>query len=100
MFHHDYVPKRCWDIWRREPDSEIISVYDEFGRKYYLNPVASKVWDLVDGKRRVQEILDELAHLYPGVSPEVIDKSVEDLMARLETSRLIAYQEKSLWLDE
>ena len=51
---------------------------------YNLNEVASRIWELLDGKRQVKELRDIIAEEFE-VSPEQAESDLEGLLKQLET---------------
>jgi len=50
---------------------------------YTLNEVAARIWELIDGKRKVKEIKDKIVEEFE-VTPEEAEKDLTDLLQKLE----------------
>lgn len=50
---------------------------------YTLNEVAARIWELIDGKRRVSEIKDKISEEFE-VSPEEVERDLSELLQKLE----------------
>ena len=55
---------------------------------YTLNDVGTTIWDLIDGKVSVGQIVDAVRNEYD-VAPEVAEKDVIELIGSLEEAGLI-----------
>ena len=59
------------------------------GEYYGLNPVAARIWDLIQEARRVDAICDTLLAEYPDVAPEDCTAQVLTLLNELAELDLI-----------
>jgi hypothetical protein len=79
--------KKNPDMVTRVIDKEVILVpifktSDEMNCIYTLNPAASFAWDLIDGKKGVEEIKSRVFHEFSSTEKEItkeIDKLFKDL---------------------
>jgi hypothetical protein len=55
---------------------------------YTLNEVGARIWQLVDGKATVQEIMDSILQEYEVGSAEA-EKDIEELLLQLEHIRVL-----------
>ncbi len=55
---------------------------------YVLNDVAAMVWELIDGKRSLEEIRDAVYDRYD-VSPEVAYSDIKELIGELEEIKAV-----------
>jgi len=55
---------------------------------YVLNDVAAMVWELIDGKRSLEEIRDAVSDRYD-VSPEVAYSDIKELIGELEEIKAV-----------
>jgi hypothetical protein len=81
------------DIVTRVFDDEVIllPIYktsDEISCIYNLNKVASRVWELLDGKRTLTELKDKLLKEFDA-TPEEIDHEMEKLLKDLKEIKAI-----------
>ena len=58
-----------------------------------LNPVASRVWELLDGRRSVDSIVDTVCDEYE-VTPETARADVDELIRSLAEAQLIEVVEE------
>lgn len=66
----------------RIEDDECALLFDpDNGRVQMLNSTAVSIWEMFDGKRSVQEIIEMLKGMYDGVD----DEAVRQIMATVET---------------
>ena len=56
---------------------------------FTLNDVAARIWDLVDGRRSVDEIVETIHHEY-AVDPEQASIDVRSFLGQLEEARLVS----------
>lgn len=76
------------DVIERELDGEVVLLDLNTGIYYGMNEVGTGVWGLLDGKRRVGEIVDWVAANYD-VERKVAKGDVEELLGDLLKERLI-----------
>ena len=50
---------------------------------YTLNEVAARIWELIDGKRKLSEIKDKIVEEFE-VTPEEAEKDLSELLQKLE----------------
>lgn len=62
------------------------------GTYYGLNQVGKSIWQLIQAPRSVNEIVSSLLKDYAGVSPEVCERDVIELLSDLYSHRLIEVQ--------
>jgi hypothetical protein len=56
---------------------------------FTLNAIAARIWTLLDGKRTVDEVIEELSREYDA-APDVIRADVAELLAALEEGKLVS----------
>ena len=87
----DYL-ERCYqknpDIVSRKIADEYILVpirqnVGDLESIYTLNEVAARIWELIDGKRKIKEIKDKIMEEFE-VTPEEIEKDLTELLQKLE----------------
>lgn len=54
-----------------------------------LNPVGTLVWEALDGKREIDELIDRLLPQFVDVSREELEQDVVEFLEELESSELI-----------
>jgi len=87
----DYL-ERCY---QKNPDIVFRKVADEYilvpirqnvgdlESIYTLNEVAARIWELIDGKRKIKEIKDKIIEEFE-VTPEEAEKDLTELLQKLE----------------
>lgn len=75
----DFVPRSAADVEMEIVDGEVLLYRPSQTRAVYLNPTASLIWGLCDGKRSVQEIILLIGQSYPDAGMDLTD----DVMATL-----------------
>jgi hypothetical protein len=58
------IPKRSPTVVSRLLDQEMVLVHPVQGKVRVLNPVGARVWELVDGRRTLDEIVRVIASEY------------------------------------
>lgn len=74
-----------------EDETILLPIYkssDEISYIYTLNKVASKVWDLINGKRSLVEIKKEILEKFD-TTPEEVDKEMENFLKDLKEIKAI-----------
>jgi hypothetical protein len=92
MIDKNIKPKVCKDIvWKEEGENkEIISLASYLGGSIrFLNPVASKIIKLSDGKHTVDEIINNICDDFEGSNPDEVEKDVEKFLKILEEKKII-----------
>ncbi len=68
---HDDKPRRIAGYLLEKMDDELLLYHPAETKVMYCNQTASIIWQLCDGKRTVQEIVELLAAAYPAAADEV-----------------------------
>lgn len=74
-----------------EDETILLPIYktsDEINCIYTLNKVASRVWELLDGKRTLTELKDKLLKEFD-TTPEEVDKEIQKLLKELKEIRAV-----------
>ncbi len=74
-----------------EDETILLPIYktsDEINCIYTLNKVASRVWELIDGKRTLTEIKDKLLKEFD-TAPEEVDKEMEKFLKDLKEIKAV-----------
>lgn len=87
MISQEAIPSRA-DIPWRNIDGNVLIVQPAEGHIYPLNSVATRIWLLSDGRRRVDEILHALAEEFDA-QPEDIRRDALRFLEELEKAALI-----------
>jgi hypothetical protein len=82
------VVLRSDGLLEAEVENEVVALNIEKGTCYGLNPVASRVWKLIEAPLRVNEICAALLAEYK-VEPATCERQVLDLLEELRAEGLI-----------
>ena len=81
-------------IKKRENDNFLIIMSEKLEIQY-LNEVAKDFYLLLDGKKNIENIVDNLLEIYD-VSKEVLEKDIFHLIRELQWKNLIILKEEEL----
>lgn len=89
------IPKSNEDLAWRRIDREVVILQfdgapDEKEKILILNETAAMIWELIDGKNEVKDIIGKLLSEYE-VSEEDVCKKITNLMNKFEKKGLITY---------
>lgn len=82
-------------VYKKSPDFVFRKIADEcilvpirdnigdLNNIYTLNEVAARIWDLIDGRRRIKDIKDRIVEEFEVTSKEA-EKDLMDLLQKLE----------------
>jgi len=87
----DRVPVQNEDAAWRMVDDECIIVMPETAQATVLNPVAARIWELMDGKRSLGQIVETIVSEYD-VDSATAEKDASDFVNELTTRGLMGYQ--------
>jgi hypothetical protein len=73
-------PKRSSDFRLEEIDGELLLFHPGTAKMIYCNQTASVIWQLCDGERTMEEIVELLTNAYP----EAADGMAEDVEATIQ----------------
>jgi hypothetical protein len=76
-----------------EVDNEIVALNVERGTCYGLNPVGSRIWNLLSAPTRIGDVCATLLTEY-SVDPSVCERQVLDLLEELRVEGLIVTSEE------
>lgn len=85
------VPQRAQDVIWQFMDDGVVLVLPEEGELRVLNEVGTTIWQLIDGRRTLQHITEELVKKYE-VSPREARKDLRAFVDQLEAGRLIYWE--------
>lgn len=85
---NDKIPQVRDDFQLEEMDGEMLLYSPKSARSLYLNPTASAIWQLCDGKNSVGEIIALLREAYPD-SAEDIEKDVHQSIESFISNKAI-----------
>lgn len=77
------------DAAARNYDGEAFIVVPGLGEYNILNPIGTRVWDLIDGQRGIAEIVRVISDEYD-VAPEEAEADVTSFVEDLRKHRMIA----------
>ena len=66
MLELENIPMPNADILSRVVDNEAVLVLPDKGKVKVLNEVGAAVWQLIDGKRNIQQISAEISEQFEG----------------------------------
>lgn len=92
MISKDIKPKVRKDIvWKEEgKNAEIISLASYLGGTIrFLNPVASQIVKLSDGKHTVGEIIEEICKTFENTDLKTVERDVNKFLKNLEKEQII-----------
>lgn len=69
-------------------DGEKVMMNLDLGKYFSLNPVGSRIWDLMDNEISIEEIIKTLLNEY-NVDEKVCEKSVLEYLDKLKNANLI-----------
>lgn len=77
----------------RTVDGEAVIVLADSGQVNVLNPVGTRMWELMDGKRNIQQIVDAICEEFD-VSEEEAKRDLEEFLQQLIDVNAIVLQEQ------
>jgi methyltransferase-like protein len=89
------VPERKETLTHEVTDTEEVVIYDgnyEGPQLLVLNDIAAGVWLMIDGKRSVEEITQEILE-HVEAARETVTRDVLAFLEQLEQRKLIAWKE-------
>jgi len=81
------------DLVYREEDGDALLFNPEAGSVKILNRCANLIWKLCDGTRTRNQIAGELVKNFPATKKEVLEKDLDEFLARAEELSLISFVE-------
>jgi len=69
-------------------DDEIVMMHPESGKYFALNPVAARIWELLETPHNLQEIVSKLLTEFD-VTPETCKAQVSDFLENISEKKLI-----------
>ncbi len=84
------TPRQQPGVLVQQADEELVLLDVRAGTYFALNEVGARVWELCDGERSLEDILDLLGEEFDAPA-EVIEKDVRDLLEELASDRLVAW---------
>jgi hypothetical protein len=79
-------------VGARVVDSEAVIILADSGNVNVLNPVGTRIWELADGSRSVQQIADALVAEYE-VTTEVALQDVTEFLRKLVDAGMLTLQD-------
>lgn len=77
----------------RTVEEQAVVVLSDAGEVTVLNPVGTRVWELIDGKRSVEDIAAEIVAEY-GASPDVVRRDVQEFVQGLAELRAVELRDE------
>ncbi len=81
-------PRRHAQVASRVMDEQAIVVLADSGEVTVFSPVATRIWELVDGKHTLAQIVETITAEYE-VTPEAAQQDVQDFIQELLDVRAI-----------
>ena len=78
----------------RVVDGEAVIILADSGEVNVLNPVGTRIWELTDGARTVQQIADTIVAEYD-VTPEAALQDVTEFLQTLADANMLTLQDKA-----
>ncbi len=78
----DKYVRRAPQVASRVMDDQALVVLADSGEVNVFNPVATRIWELVDGKHSVTEIVETIVAEYD-VTPQEAQKDVQEFVQEL-----------------
>ncbi len=75
----------------RTVDGEAVVVLADSGQVNVLNPVGTRMWELMDGTRSIQKIADAICDEFD-VTKEEAERDLEEFVQRLVEAKAIVLQ--------
>jgi len=79
MFEVNTVPARNPDVLGRMADDEAVLVMPQKGQVKVLNEVGAAIWELIDGRRNIGQIVEEICSQF----------EVDQITAQADTLKFI-----------
>lgn len=84
-------PRARVDIRSVDLGSELI-VYDERTRQVHvLNPTARRIWQLCDGTHQIEDIVAEIARLFPQAPVDTVESDVRSTLDELDGQGVVVW---------
>lgn len=94
----DSVVSQIEDIVASDIDDEKVMMSIERGSYYGLDPVGSRVWELIDGPVRVSELIDGLLLKYD-VDRETCERDVLAFLEELRENGVVRVEDPPVFLE-
>ncbi len=91
----DSVFARLAHLWRREGQRIVVFSDANFNlKRYEFNHTGARIWELLDGQRKVRDIVRCLCEEYPEVSAEIVETTVVSFISELQSHWLATSQDQ------
>jgi len=81
-------PLRRQDLIWREVDREVVILSSDNKRMHVLNDVGSRIWALLDGEHRKEDILRAISHEYEAAENEM-ETDISEYLSELRKLNLL-----------
>lgn len=88
------IPSPAADVVARRVGDEAVLLHTGTENYFTLNEVAARAWELIDGQRSVEDIIDLLLHEYD-VPREQLAADVGELLAAMDAQQLLVWRDAS-----
>lgn len=79
-------------VHRREMDNWAVLFDPDANETYALDPVASLIWEKLDGKHSREDILSELANDIDDDLPDEAEKDLDEFLEQLKSKALVGFE--------
>jgi hypothetical protein len=76
------------EVFASEIDNEVVMMHIQTGKYYGLDDIGSRIWEMMEAKIRVEDLIQQLLEEYE-VSEEECTRDVLELLENLQTNDLI-----------
>ena len=76
------------EVFASEIDNEVVMMHIKTGKYYGLDDIGSRIWEMMEEKIRVEDLIQQLLEEYE-VSEEECTRDVLELLENLQTNDLI-----------
>jgi hypothetical protein len=91
MLNPKNIPIPNPDILGRVVDNEAVLVLPELGKVKVINEVGAAIWQLIDGKRNIQQISAEICEQFE-IDPTTAEADTLRFIASLNERQIVAIE--------
>lgn len=88
--HDKRIPERHAQVAARSIEGQEVVLYADTGDVNILNDVGTRIWELIDGKRSVDDIVEVIVSEYK-VTPEMAARDVGEFLQDLARREAIVF---------
>lgn len=83
-----YITRNSNILWRRS-GNDILLFSLETGSLWRLNTIGARIWELLDGKHTITDIVKILCDEFPNISEQRVRKGLDTFLDGLKVRKLI-----------